>query len=157
MKWLLLLSICFCLCLLSGCNKDLEKETPASPPVLELSQELPLTDEELEQPVPDFLDEDLQQLYRRARNVYDHLFIETVGCEYRDTFQPGTFPDAPEEAFEEQGGSYRYASGPYQSWADLDALVHSVFTDRLFQELNAMGARIPPYTWSGTGGCAFSI
>lgn len=109
---------------------------PAESPQIEPCQEPPLTQEDLEQPVPQFLEPELQQLYRRARNVYHHLFIETTGSEYSDTLEPGTFPETPPDTFEEDGLFYQYSRGRYKDWGDFDALVHSVFTDRLFQSLN---------------------
>lgn len=124
---------------LSGCRAGPPGPSPSSPPTAEAAElQPPLTQEDLELPVPDFLPPELQQLYRRAHNVYEHLFIETTGCEYAETFEPGTFPETPPETFEADGLRYRYARGRYKSWADFDALVHSVFTHRLFQALNGI-------------------
>ena len=109
-------------------------------PHTNLCQEPPLTQEDLNQPVPEFLDPELQQLYRRARNVYNNFFVETTNCEYAYTFEPGTFPEEQTETFEENGLLYRYSKGRYKDWEDFEALVHSVFTDLLFQSLNDLEA-----------------
>ena len=105
-------------------------------PDINLCQEPPLTQEDLDQPVPEFLEPELQQLYRRTHNVYNNLFVETTNCEYGYTFEPGTFPEEQTETFEENGLLYRYSKGRYKDWEDFEALVHSVFTDQLFQSLN---------------------
>ena len=96
-------------------------------PNTNLCQEPPLTQEDLDQPVPEFLKPELQQLYRRARNVYNNLFVETTNSEYGYTFEPGAFPELQTGTFEENGLLYRYSKGRYKDWEDFEAL-NSVYT-----------------------------
>ena len=105
--------------------------TPA-PTVDPVLLDFPLSEEALAQPVPEFLDEEQQTLYRRAYDLYCTLFAA-------DTYAIGYLGGGePEEgSWEQVDGEGRHrAGGKYARWADFDALVHSVFTDRFWQEKN---------------------
>ncbi|HIR84098.1 MAG TPA: hypothetical protein IAA56_02040 [Candidatus Galloscillospira excrementavium] len=105
--------------------------TPA-PTVDPALLDFPLSEEALAQPVPEFLDEEQQTLYRRAYDLYCTLFAA-------DTYAIGSLGGGePEEgSWEQVDGEGRHrAGGNYARWADFDALVHSVFTDRFWQEKN---------------------
>jgi len=116
--------------------------TPTPAPVFEglnMVEEPPLTEAELAAPVPEFLDEELQTLYRRMYSVYGNLFVGVL--EYFDERWPLAEGQARAEAMEgpslgDPWGSYWVATGRYAVWADFDAMVHSLMTDRLFQEEN---------------------
>lgn len=112
-------------------------QTPAQPSISPLNPsfpEIPLDDESKRMPVPDFLDEDQQMLYRQAHSIYSRLFganvMIAVGMEDK-------FPDLPN--LEERSGIvYTKAVGRYAAWADFDAMIHSLFTDRFWTARNAI-------------------
>lgn len=110
--------------------------TPTAGP--NAAEEPPLTEEELAAPAPEFLDEELQALYRRMCSVYGNLFGGAL--EYFDDAWPLAEGQARAEVLEgptdTTGGRYEVATGRYAAWADFDAMVHSLMTDRLFQEEN---------------------
>ena len=100
-----------------------------------LMNEPPLSEAELAESVPDFLDEDQQLLYRRAKNVYEHLFgPATIAVEYYETLD---YP-LSEYTYEENERGWRYlvSQGRYRDWDDFMRLVLSVFTEDLFLERN---------------------
>lgn len=111
--------------------------TPTSTP--EPSQEPPLTAEELSLPVPDFLTPDQQALYRRAYALYVNAFggysrnLDAIGV---------TDPEARLDVLSSQpavtidGAPYLLSVGRYQNWEDFDRVVHSLFTDRFWNEVN---------------------
>lgn len=103
------------------------KPTAAEPPLDEAS---------LAAAVPDFLDADQQLLYRRAHCVYGHLFggDTAYACIWEEDDK---YPSGWGEV-EYKGIGYTKATGRYAAWADFDALVHSVFTDRCWIDLNAI-------------------
>lgn len=105
---------------------------------LNATEEPPLTEEQLTAPAPEFLDEELQALYRRMRNVYENLFNGVL--EYFDITWPLAEGQVRAEVLEgptdATWGHYEVATGRYAAWADFDAMVHSLMTDRLFQEEN---------------------
>ncbi len=143
------------LCALSACTPTGEAEIPspslpaqAGQPPAVLSQEpsaqptvqpaqaafpeIPLDDDSLSIPVPDFLDQDQQLLYRQAHAMYGRLFGG-------DTSEVciGSVPDLDAVA-ELNGITYTKATGLYAAWADFDAMVHSLFTDRFWTARNAI-------------------
>ncbi len=106
---------------------------------LNAAEEPPLTEEEIAAPVPEFLDEELQMLYRRMHSVYGNLFGGML--EGFDDTWPLAEGQERAEAMEgpvlgDPWGSYAVATGRYAAWADFDAMIHSLMTDRLFQEGN---------------------
>ena len=112
--------------------------TPSTDPQPTQAQP-PLGQEELAVSVPDFLDEEQQDLYRRAWSVYVHVFgLDTTGVDYAEQY-PGDFPSEPYESFEEGGYTYLYAKGLYRDWVDFDALLRGVFTDSFILEHNYLG------------------
>ena len=98
--------------------------------------EPPLDEFSLNAAVPGFLDGKQQDLYRRAHCVYSHLFggDTAYACiwEEGDAYPPGW------GEVEYKGIGYTKATGRYAAWADFDALVHSVFTDSCWTNLNAI-------------------
>ncbi len=109
------------------------------------SAEPPLSEAELTMPVPTFLTEEQQMLYRRAVNVYSHVFsVSTRFVEYKETldYQLGEY-----EHFETEYGWKRSISqGRYQNWDDFTRLVLSVFTEDFFNAKNTMAPNRLWYT-----------
>lgn len=98
--------------------------------------EPPLDEASLSAAVPDFLDAEQQLLYRRAHCVYGHLFAGDTA--YSCIWEEGDAYPAGWGEVEYNGIGYTKATGRYAAWEDFDALVHSVFTDRLWDSLNAV-------------------
>ncbi len=120
---------------LAGCAaKPVEPETAE---YYLTDEDVPLGERALSRAVPDFLTEEQQMLYRQAAALYDAMFGgETTGIDY--AFPA---PDALTDeyiAYTPDGSDYTYISSDcrWQSWADFDRVVHGVFTDRLWAELN---------------------
>ncbi len=87
--------------------------------------------------VPDFLDEAQQEQYRLAHYLYAHMF---GGCTtaIEDMFPLIHIP-FPDGGYTFESVSYEGMDGYYLSrypYADFDATVRSVFTDRFWQERN---------------------
>lgn len=120
---------------LAGCAAE-----PAAPETTDdylTDEDVPLNERALALAVPDFLDAQQQLLYRQTAALYDAMFGgETTGIDY-------AFP-APDVLTDEystytpNGSDYTYVSSDsrYRSWANFDRVVHGVFTDRLWSELN---------------------
>ena len=159
-KWTFL-PLLLCLALLAGCtgtpgaagtDAPAPAATETAGPVLPTAEpapalsdrEPPLTDYEQARPAPEFLDEEQQDLYRRAGSVYTHLFGGmTNEVEYSDTFPLGTYPNGPAETFEDGEYTYVYSRGRYRNWADFEALVSGVFTEAFFDGKNDAGGGYP--------------
>ena len=95
----------------------------------------PLDEDSLNAAVPDFLDEDQQLLYRRARCVYNHLFgPSTEDFDYWTEGDDHYFYAAGD--LDVNGISYARCRGRYSNWADFDAMVRSIFTDGCWTTLN---------------------
>ena len=120
---------------LAGCAAE-----PAAPEATDdylTDEDVPLNERALALAVPDFLDAQQQLLYRQTAALYDAMFGgETTGIDY-------AFP-APDVLTDEystytpNGSDYTYVSSDsrYRSWANFDRVIHGVFTDRLWAELN---------------------
>ena len=87
--------------------------------------------------VPDFLEEGQQEQYRLAHYLYTHMFGgDTTAIE--DMFPLIHIP-SPSGGYTLEAVSYEGMDGYYLSrypYADFDATVRSVFTDRFWQEHN---------------------
>ncbi len=107
----------------------------------DVSLEPPLSEYELTMSVPEFLDEEQQMLYRKARNVYMHVCgNSTSSVEYEETLD---YPLENYESFENEiGWRYMISQGRYQKWDDFTALVYSVFTEDFFNSRNTSPAFI---------------
>lgn len=140
-----LLSTTFLLLLfiLTGCSSilsDLEFNNEAYQITTGLSDEPPLTEEDMRLAVPDFLTEEQQLLYRRAHSLYQHMFGGgTAGIEYTEFMSNEELNPSPNQT--KQVGQYIYkkSQGIYMRWSDFDSVVHSVFTDRFWDEKNSIG------------------
>ncbi len=107
---------------------------PSSDPILNFEDEPPLNKQSLMISVPDFLDAEQQLLYRRAHCVYSHLFGADTG-EVNIWQEGDVYPEGLNDV-EYKGNLFTKACGRYAAWEDFDALVHAVFTDEYWHELN---------------------
>lgn len=100
---------------------------------------IPLDDYALAAPVPDFLDEEQQLLYRQMYSLYGHIF--GANTEEVDNW-PGHigygFGDGA--VIERDGGYYVPATGLYANWADFEQAVLSVFTQNFWNSRNGTGS-----------------
>lgn len=84
-------------------------------------------------PVPQFLNEEQQLLYRQAYTMYDHIFGPNT--EAVDDW-PGGGGYNGGDAVESNGWGYVPATGRYANWADFQEAVLSVFTPSYWQSRN---------------------
>ena len=103
---------------------------PAAVETAPAGPDIPLNAESLSVPVPDFLDEGQQRLYRQAHSLYIHLLGD--GVEYWELY-PQT---GPHETVEIDGRTYLASRGPFAAWKDFDAAIRAVFTDEFWTALN---------------------
>ena len=88
--------------------------------------EPPLTEKDLEKPVPDFLNEDQQLLFRRAKSVYSRLFSGSTGIAYVDIYGFGNEC----ENFKINGiTNISNTTGRYKNYKDFEKLIKSMFID----------------------------
>lgn len=100
---------------------------------------IPLDDYALAAPIPDFLDQEQQLLYRQTYALYGHIF--GANTEEVDNW-PGHigygFGDGA--VIEREGGYYVPATGLYANWADFEQAVLSVFTQDFWNSRNGTGS-----------------
>jgi len=101
---------------------------------LNLAEEPPLSKEDMEIAVPDFLTEDQQMLYRRAHNLYEHLIGDSI--EYSETLVMETFPTEEYKQVTINNTVYTIAQGRYANWADFEAVGNSIFTKDCWKKIN---------------------
>lgn len=94
---------------------------------------IPLDEYAQAAPVPDFLDEELQLLYRQAYTMYDHIFGPNT--EEVDNW-PGGGGYGSSDVVERNGWGYVPATGLYRDWNDFEEAVLSVFTPNYWQSRN---------------------
>lgn len=152
--WLTAGAVALCLVVVTACavnpsaanGQHTDDPDPVQSTGTELSGEPPLTQEDLERAVPDFLTPDQQLLYRRACNFYIHLFASaTSEVEYSETVED--YPD-PQDRESVDMGMYTYSisAGRYADYGDFDALRRSLFTDDYWDEKNQLGDGLPIFT-----------
>lgn len=108
--------------------------TPTPAPTLDFSKEPPLDEFSASIAVPDFLTEEQQDLYRRAHCVYLNLFgVTTAFVDYMGD-PPRQIGSSDTVVIDEM--TYTFSYGRYRKWADFDALVHAVFTEKFWNEHN---------------------
>ncbi len=126
----------------------------------------PLTDEELSKPVPDFLDEDQQFLFREAKSVYQRLFNGSTGIAYGDIYGYGN------EFDHYQIDNHTYISntaGRYRNFIDFEIMIQSLFVNDFWNARNITSSNneiYPLYTncdgklcyidFEGRGGFAYN-
>lgn len=104
---------------------------------------IPLDEYAQAAPVPDFLDEEQQLLYRRAYAMYGHIF--GANTEEVDNW-PGGGGYGSSDAVERNGWGYVPATGLYRNWNDFQEAVLSVFTQEYWDARNNLGDGQPIYT-----------
>lgn len=154
------------LLLLTGCASDLsshpERSQPEAsvfrqeeaPPKADISQppsarpqelEPPLQDYAREVPVPEFLDDEQQTLYRHAYQAYCLMKggETTSVCFYLSELPPENGIDEP-ETVEVDGEIYYVARGRYEQWSDFEAMLSGLFTQEYSLELTHFQASDNP-------------
>ena len=129
--------------------------------------EPPLTEKDLEKPVPDFLNEDQQLLFRRAKSVYSRLFSGSSGIAYGDVDGFGN----EYENFKINGITYiSNTTGRYRNYKDFEKLIKSIFVVEFWDVRNTESFRnktYPMYTncdgklcyidFMGSGGFSYNM
>lgn len=136
---------------------------PAPEPTPEpvLAEEPPLMDWAEEQPVPEFLDEEQQNLLLRAYSAAGFLMGCSTGTVEEYPLADGSLPalDGGETVTLDNGWTYRVAQGRYARWDDFQAMLDGIFTPEYQQELlwqeSADGERIAVFTRTEDGGMCF--
>lgn len=124
--------------------------------------EPPIPDGLAEEPVPDFLSPEQQELFRRARAAAGFL----MGCETAsvDDFPlaDGSRPDqsgAYETVTLENGWTYLVSRGRFQRWEDFQSMLDGLFTRPYQEELLTAemeeGGKLPLFTSTGDGCLCF--
>lgn len=100
---------------------------------------IPLDEYAQAAPVPDFLDEDQQLLYRQTYSLYSHIF--GANTEEVDSWPGNTgFNYDYQNPYSPDGvSSYVPATGLYANWADFEEAVLSVFTRDFWNSRNGAG------------------
>ncbi len=128
--------------------------------------EPPLTEEELSKPVPDFLNEDQQLLFRKSKSVYQRLFNGSSGIAYGDIYGFGNEYDH----FKINNQTYiSNTTGRYRNYSDFEKMIKSLFVDEFWEARNTESFRnevYPLYTncdgklcyidFDGSGGFAYN-
>lgn len=152
------LAVFLCGCVLAGCSSQThtEAESTASPvaepttqptpvptpeatpeePDLEaqIAMSPPLSQQELKVPVPDFLPEELQQLYLRAYKMY-WVHVGTYAIDSPELF-PADFPDTSktdQNEMEIEGEIYHPAVNYFQNWDLFYGTLQDIFTQELLE------------------------
>ena len=108
--------------------------TPTPVPALDFSKEPPLDEFSASIAVPDFLTPEQQDLYRRAHCLYLNLFGVTSANVDHLGEAPRQIGSSDTVVIDEM--TYTFSYGRYRKWADFDALVHAVFTEKFWNEHN---------------------
>lgn len=103
------------------------------------SSEPPLTEEDWNEPLPDFLDEEQQALYLRAKAIFPVFSGDTTNI---DSMFGG---EAGGESFEQDGVRYCISTGRYRQWADFMEMMRSIFTEEYIAELTGAETDSPAF------------
>ncbi len=159
---LMLLLLALCACAPSG-----SEPAPAATPAPEASQapastEPPIPDWLSDEPVPDFLDPEQQDLYCRARAAASFLMgCDTIRVDLDFPLSDGTTPEiaAWETVTLDNGQTYLLSAGRYQRWEDFQAMLDGLFTPEYQEELlwteNLDGEGFPLFTSTPDGRMCF--
>ena len=113
-------------------------------PTLDISQEPPLSEYDINLAVPDFLTLEQQTLYRRAHSLYEHLVGDSI--EYAETVEDDVFPPNEYEHVTINDMVYLVAQGRYANWNDFEEVGRSIFTEKYWEELNRRSDGLPSRT-----------
>ena len=131
----------------SGESQPVPPETTPTPstdkphPTMDITQEPPLSESDMNLAVPDFLTQEQQMLYRRAHSLYEHLLGDSI--EYAETFEDDVFPQREYEQVMINDMVYLVAQGRYANWIDFEEVGHSIFTEKYWEELNKTSDGLP--------------
>lgn len=152
------LAVFLCSCLLAGCSSQTHTEAEptaspaaeaavqstaapvpeAAPEELDLEDQIvlspPMSQQDLEVPVPDFLPEELQQLYLRAYKMY-WIRVGTYAIDSPDLFLTDT-PDTTktyQDEVEIEGEIYHPAVNYFQNWNLFYGTLQDIFTQELLE------------------------
>ena len=114
-----------------------------NPMATDIALPIPLDEQDLSIPVPDFLGTEQQLLYRQAFAMYSHIF--GASTESVDEW-PAAYGFPPEKVVERNGMQYTPSTGRYGRWENFEEAVLSVFTPRLWAQRNSWGEGVPVYT-----------
>lgn len=114
-------------------------ETSSNALTLEPTQEPPIDEFEAKMPIPDFLDEEQQNLYRRAFIIYPALVVVPDSLSDGFPLKDGTKPDLTSEWIEVDGQKQHVVEGRYKNWNDFEAMLNNVFTKKYSNELMECG------------------
>ena len=105
----------------------------------EALSEPPLTEEDWDEPLPDFLDEEQQALYLRAKAIFPVFSGETTLI---DSLFGG---EGTGQAFQLAGRWYHISTGRYRQWADFMEMMRSIFTEEYIAELTGAETDSPVF------------
>ena len=118
-----------------GSEVPKEPDEPVLPPEpIDPAQEPPLDEYAKNVAVPKFLTREQQALYRRANAMY--RILTAAFTTWIDEFDESRDYELTYEVVEINGYNYILSSGRYADWAEFEAVIHSLFTDEMWQALN---------------------
>lgn len=103
----------------------------------EALSEPPLTEEDWDEPLPDFLDKEQQALYLRAKAIFPVFSGDTTNIDSMFGGEVGG------ESFEQDGVRYCISTGRYRQWADFMEMMRSIFTEEYIAELTGADMETP--------------
>jgi len=115
-------------------------ETISNQLTFDPTQEPPIDDYAAKMPVPDFLDSEQQNLYRRASMIYSILNGNPARLEDNFLLLDGSRLTAETKYIELDGESYTVAQGRYKNWNDFEAMLHHIFTQEYSKYLINWGS-----------------
>lgn len=126
---------------LSACGRE-EPADPEKRAGLNL-KEPPLSYAAKTSPPPDFLDEEQQYLYLRAKTIYSIIRKSTASIDSEFPPEEQSGPVQYETAQDEDGSFYQISTGRYRRWEDFEAMMRSIFTEEYFYTLIEAGSERP--------------
>ena len=102
-------------------------------------QEASLTEMDGDTSLPDFLDENQQQLYLRAKMIFPVFSGDSTNI---DRLFDGS---QDWESVEINGERYLISNGCYRQWEDFMAMMRSLFTEEYIAELAGTGSSAPSF------------
>lgn len=125
-------------------SEDLPSAPPESQPTAQTAPMITTEDPEGAMALEELLDAEQLEVFNAAVDVYRHLFGgDTDEVNYWE--RSGQYP-FKRETIEIDGMQYTKSWGPYANYADFDALIHSVFTERVWLEHNEWDDGIKLFT-----------
>ena len=116
------------------------------PPIfvsLDPREEPPLDERAKTIAVPKFLTQELQELYRRANHMY--RLVNGADTSWIEDFDSSRRYEDSGKIVEINGYTYYLACGRYSYWEEFDSIIHSLFTDELWQKINNLDGKRNTY------------